>query len=155
MKECPGLFCLLALRAAVQDDVESLRAWQLAGADLNLEDYHHCTPLDMVRGSAVYACTLCMLCALVFVVCWVCVYVQMCCALCVVLCAVIPLVPPCECLQANQHNSQNSIDFLTQCGTVQRCMCMTALCHVHAPTHVVTMATESWCCLCYIATGCA
>ena len=48
MAEFPALFCLLVLRAAVQDDVEALRAWQMAGADLTTEDYHQCTPLEMV-----------------------------------------------------------------------------------------------------------
>ena len=48
MVEFPALFCLLVLRAAVQDDVEALRAWQMAGADLTTEDYHQCTPLEMV-----------------------------------------------------------------------------------------------------------
>ena len=55
-QDCYNLCCvwsgscipLAIFRAAVEDDVESLKAWQVAGADLNMEDYHRCTPLDMV-----------------------------------------------------------------------------------------------------------
>ena len=105
---------LAIFRAAVEDDVESLKAWQVAGADLNMEDYHRCTPLDMVcipvcvRGRVCYSmCTsvLCIECG----------------AYC----------PPIH-TQAKQHNAKNSIHFLTQCAANHRYMLTQVSCLIIA-----------------------
>lgn len=38
----------ILLRAAAKNDIESLKAWNLAGADLNTEDYARRTALSLV-----------------------------------------------------------------------------------------------------------
>ena len=41
------------LRAAAKNDIESLKAWNLAGADLNTKDYANRTALSLVIMSRI------------------------------------------------------------------------------------------------------